>query len=133
MKLAKVPPNIINANNNLTDCWYIILNLQGKNESLISEIIKFLKGIFQSDSPSVLLFVLALSSLSFISRKEKVYLLEKCKIAKHTHKVFVDDLKLFATTRATIVKQLDIVTNFSEDIGTKFGEDKCASLQIERG
>ena len=31
------------------------------------------------------------------------------------------------------MKQLDIVTTFSEDIGMKFGEDKCAYLQIERG
>ena len=31
------------------------------------------------------------------------------------------------------MKQLDIVTTFSQDIGMKFGEDKCAYLQIERG
>ena len=31
LKLAKVPPDIINAISNLTDCWYTILNLQGKN------------------------------------------------------------------------------------------------------
>ena len=52
---------------------------------------------------------------------------------KHTHNFFVDDLKLFATNCATFMKQLDIVTTFSEDIGMKFGEDKCAYLQIERG
>ena len=57
----------------------------------------------------------------------------KRKIVKHTHNFFVDDLKLFAANRATLMKQLDIVTTFSEDIGMKFGEDKCAYLQIERG
>ena len=31
------------------------------------------------------------------------------------------------------MKQLDIVTTFSEDVGMKFGKDKCAYLQIERG
>ena len=65
--------------------------------------------------------------------KEKGYLLGKRKIVKHTHNLFVDDLKLFATNRATLMKQLDIVTTFSENIGMKFGEDKCAYLQIERG
>ena len=34
LKLAKVPLDIINAISNLTNCWYTILNLQGKNESL---------------------------------------------------------------------------------------------------
>ena len=99
----------------------------------MSEVIRFLKGIFQGDSLSVLLFVLALNPLSFMLKKEKGYLLGKRKIVKHTHNFFVDDLKLFAANRATLMKQLDIVTTFSEDIGMKFGEDKCAYLQIERG
>ena len=66
-------------------------------------------------------------------RKEKCYLLEKWKIVKHTHNFFVDDQKLFATNCATLMKQLDIVTTFSEDIGVRFGEDKCAYIQIKRG
>ena len=97
------------------------------------EIIRFLKEIFQGDSLYVPLFVLALNPLSFMLRKEKGYLLGKREIVKHTHNSFVDDLKLFATNRATLMKQLDIVTTFSEDIGMKFGEDECAYLQIERG
>ena len=133
LKLANVPLDIINAISNLTNCWYAILNLQGKNESLMSEVIRFLKGIFQGDSLSVLLFVLSLNPLSFILKKEKGYLLGKRKIVKHTHNFFVDDLKLFPANRATPMKQLDIVTTFSEDIGMKFGEDKCAYLQIKRG
>ena len=31
------------------------------------------------------------------------------------------------------MKQFDIVTTFSEDIGMKSGEDKCAYLQIKTG
>ena len=46
LKLAKLLLNIINTISNLTGYWYSILNLQGKNESLMSEAIKFLKGIF---------------------------------------------------------------------------------------
>ena len=131
LKLAKVPLDIISAISNLTNCWYTILNLQGKNESLMLEVIRFLKEMFQGNSISVLPFVLALNPLSFMLRKEKGYLLGKRKIVKHTHKLFVDDLKLFATNRATLMKQLNIVTTFSEDIGMKFG-DKRAYLQIEK-
>ena len=80
LKLAKVSLNIISAVSNLTNCWYTILNLQGKNESLMSEVIRFLKGIFQGDSLSVLLFVLALNPLSFMLKKEKGYLLGKRKL-----------------------------------------------------
>ena len=66
-------------------------------------------------------------------RKEKGYLLGKRKIAKYTHNFLVDDLKLFAANRAELMKQFDSVTTFSEDIGMKFVEDKCAYLQLERG
>ena len=30
-------------------------------------------------------------------------------------------------------KQLDLVTTFSNDIGMKFGQDKCAYIKIEKG
>ena len=33
----------------------------------------------------------------------------------------------------TIKRQLEVVTTFSNDIGMKFGENKCASLHIEKG
>ena len=39
---------------------------------------------------------------------------------------------MFATNCATLIKQLDIVTTFSEDIGIRLGEDKCAYVKIER-
>ena len=54
----------------------------------------------------------------------------KWKIAKYTHNFFFDDLKLFATNRATLIKQLDIVTTFSEDIGVKFDLDASIVLDV---
>lgn len=42
------------------------------------EVIKFLKGIFQGDGLSVLLFVLALSQLTIMLRKQNGHLLVKC-------------------------------------------------------
>ena len=95
-----------------------------KSESLMSEVIRFLNQIFQGDSLSVLLLVLTLTPLSFILKKEKGYLLEKWKTAKHNHNFFANDLKLLATNCAALMKQLEIVTDFSEDIGIKFGEDQ---------
>ena len=49
-----------------------------------------------------------------------------------THLFFVEDLKLFATNMSSAKTLLDLVT-FSQDIGMKFGESKCAYLMIERG
>ena len=50
-----------------------------------------------------------------------------------THLFFVDDLKSFAPNMNSMKLLLDLVTQFSKDISMKFGESKCAYLQIERG
>ena len=50
-----------------------------------------------------------------------------------THLFFVDDLKLLATTLERTLKQLDIVTTFSKDVGMTFGTDKCAYSYVECG
>ena len=50
-----------------------------------------------------------------------------------THNFFVDDLKLYASSISILKKQLDLVTTFSNDIGMKFGQDKCAYIKIEKG
>ena len=50
-----------------------------------------------------------------------------------THLFFVDDLKLFASNMKDIKKMLTLVTEFSNDIGMKFGEAKCSFTTIKRG
>ena len=49
------------------------------------------------------------------------------------HNFFVDDIKLYASSISILKKQLDLVTTFSNDIGMKFGQDKCAYIKIEKG
>ena len=63
LKLAKVPENIINAIENLTQSWNTILHLNGNNENVTSSLIKTVKGIYQGDSLSVMLFVVSLNPL----------------------------------------------------------------------
>ena len=46
---------------------------------------------------------------------------------------FVDDLKLYATNMNQMRQLLDRVTQFSRDIGMKFGDSKCAYMVIKRG
>ena len=57
----------------VTTQWCATLHLKGKNKTLTSDAIKFLKGIFQGDSLSVLLFILTVNPLSFMLRNIKGY------------------------------------------------------------
>ena len=112
LKLAKIPNNIISAIENLAESWYTILHLNGNNETIVSDLIKIIKGIYQGDSLSVMLFVLALNPLSHLLRMRNGYPYGKIRHYQHTHNFFVDDLKLFSTNMNNIKSLLDIVTIF---------------------
>ena len=90
------------------------------------------RGIFQGDSLSPLLFVIALIPLSLVLRKMKPSY-EFTNKEKINHLLFMDDLKLFAKNENGIDSLVQTVRVFSEDIGMEFGTDKCALLVIKRG
>ena len=84
--------------------------------------------IFQGDSVSPLLFVLAMNPLSILlnnldngyrvnSRNEK-------KAQKISHLFYMDDIKLYLPNREESKRQVEIVKEFSDDIRMNFGLDK---------
>ena len=100
----------------------------------MSDLIRYLRGIFQGDSLSVLLFILAVNPLSLLN-KLKGYKMGSSsnRNTNITHLFFVDDLKLYASNLQEATKLFDLATIFSNDIRMKFGERKCAYLKIEKG
>ena len=91
------------------------------------------RGIFQGDSLSPLVFVLALILLSLILRKAKAaYEFSESK-EKINHLLFMDDLKLYSRSEKGLDSLLQTVHVFSEDIGIEFGVEKCAMLLMEKG
>ena len=91
------------------------------------------RGIFQGDSLSPLVFVLALIPLSLILRKAKAaYEFSESK-EKINHLLFMDDLKLYSRSEKGLDSLLQTVHVFSEDIGIEFGVEKCAMLLMEKG
>ena len=97
--------------------------------------IDYLTGILQGDCLSLILFVLCVNPLSHLLKDTEGYLTGQPsqRNISITHLLFVDDLKTFAKSGTTALKQLDIITTFTNDIGMKFGGDKCAYLNVERG
>ena len=77
--------------------------------------------------------MLCLNPLSFLLQNLKGYSYGKSRNHTLAHNVFVDDLKLYASSISILKKQLDRLTTFSNDIGMKFGQDKCAYIKIEKG
>ena len=88
------------------------------------------QGIFQGDSLSPLVFVLALIPLSLILRKAKAAYEFSDSKEKINHLLFMDDLNLYSRSE----KRLDSLVQFvfSVDIGIEFRIEKCTMLVMEK-
>ena len=85
------------------------------------------QDLFQEDSLSLLVFVLALIPLSLILRKAKaVY-----EFSGSKEKIlFTDDLKLYSCNEKELDSLVQTMHIFSKDIGVEFGIKKCTILVI---
>ena len=134
LKLAKLPPLIVTAIDTLTKSWATNKHISGQNVSFTSNLVEYKNGIFQGDGLPVLLFILSMNPLSFMLNRSNCYSIGKgnSREINVTHLFFVDDLKLFAPNINAMKLLIDLVTQFSKDIGMKLGESKCTYLHIER-
>ena len=109
--------------------WRTVLTANGK---FLGEV-EIRRGIFQGDTLSPLLFVVAMIPLTLLLRKEKMgYRFGEAK-QRINHLLFMDDLKLFGGNLEEVEKLCDVVHNFSRDIGMEFGMKKCAVLEMRKG
>jgi Reverse transcriptase (RNA-dependent DNA polymerase) len=92
------------------------------------------RGIFQGDSLSPLLFIIAMLPLSVIlNNTKKGFKLDVDSTVKVNHLLYMDDLKLFASSLREITELTNTVSNFSKDIGMEFGLQKCAVMEVKKG
>ena len=135
LELEKVPERIITAIKTLMKKWSTNVNIQYGATSIESQPIQYLRGIFQGDSGSVLLFFLSVNPLSYLLNKLQGYGIGKTgnRNQNISHLFFIDDLKLFATNINQMKLLLDQVPQFSNDIGMKFGQSKCSYMVVEKG
>ena len=91
------------------------------------------RGIFQGDSLSLLVFVLALIPLIVILRKAKAAYEFSERKEKINHILFMGDLKFNSRNEKDLDLLVWTIRVFSEDIGMEFGIEKCSMLVTEKG
>ena len=134
LELAKVPPDTIEAIKRLSKGWETKATLQATNGTIETDSIKYRRGILQGDSLSVIFYVLSVNPASFLlERTQQGYELGEAFRQIINHLFFVDDLKLYARSKQMAMLLLDIITTFTNDVGMKFGEAKCAYVYVFRG
>ena len=103
--------------------WTTILQLKYENGEMVLKNVKIKRGIFEGDSLSPLRFCLSNDPLSPICQKfDKIGLL-----------LYMNNLKLYASTENMLKSLINIVEKFSTDITMMFGLDKYATVSIEKG
>ena len=73
--------------------------------------------------------------MSFLLKKLKRYQISPSgkRDTTRNHLFFVDHLKLITVNLNLLKQQLDLVTQFSSNIGMIFGDSECAFLAIDKG
>ena len=128
LDLFGVEENIKSLLVNSIEKWKVMLCL-GNSE--LDEV-ENKRGIFQGDSLSPLVFLLALIPLSLILRKTKAaYEFSESK-EKINYFLFMDDLKLHSRSEKGLDSLVQTLRVFSEDIEMQFGIEKCAVLVTEK-
>ena len=128
LDLFGVAENIKSLLVNSMEKWKVML-CSGNSE--LGEV-EIKRGIFQGDSLSPLMFVLALIPLNLILRKAKTAYEFSVSKDKINHLLFRDDLKLHSRNEKELDSLVQRACVFS-DIGMQFGIKKCAILVMEKG
>ena len=129
LRLTGVAENIRNFLERTMSDWKTVLTSSGEDLGEVG--IK--RGIFQGDTLSPLLFVVAMIPLSIVLNNEAMGYKFGKEGKKINHLLFMDDLKLYGGSREEVEGLVGLVKKFSDDIGMEFGIDKCATLEIRHG
>lgn len=129
LNLTKVAENVKTLLIGSMDNWKTMLTSNGERLGEVG--IK--RGIFQGDSLSPLLFILAMMPLTLLLRRERMGYKFGSEKRNVNHLLFMDDLKLYGKNEEELERLVEVVKTFSNDIGMEFGMDKCAVLVLKRG
>lgn len=133
LQMYHIEPHICQFLRYATTQWRTNLILAESNTRHDAGMISVKRGIFQGDSLSPLWFCLALRPLtSMLNNLHKGYSLHEGN-TNISHLLYMDDLKLYAKTKAHLQDLLKCTEKFSDDIQMKFGLDKCKTSAMVKG
>ena len=91
------------------------------------------RGISQGDTPSPVIFIIAVMPINHILRKCTTGYKLKRSQEKINHLMYMDDIKLFAKNKKELETLKYAIRIYSQDIGMEFGIEKCAMLVMKSG
>lgn len=134
LSMHGINEKVINLLQFLMRTWRTSLLVHNRDEIKKSGSININRGVFQGDTLSVVWFCMAINPLSMLLRSTDYgYIIDKARLIKINHSLYIDDLKLYGANFDQIRRLLEVVSQFSDSIGMSFGIEKCATLEVRRG
>jgi hypothetical protein len=132
LELIWIKNKVIAFTKKLMTYWKTHTRLHVENELIETEDIKIQCGIFPGDSLSPLLFCISLIPLTEQLNRLNTGYEEHITKTNISHLLYTDDLKLIAKSEEELLKQIQTIKSFSDDIHMDFGLEKCAKITFKK-
>eukprot|EP00794_Sanderia_malayensis_P009458 gene9458-biopygen7807 len=125
LEAMKAPRIVTNTIRRVMPHWRTAFNFVSSGRPCRTKELPIVRGLFQGDSLSPLLFCLAIAPLSAaIRRRCAAYTIRDNETISHL--LYMDDLKVYLPTQKDLEKAIRVVERASRAIGMELGLRKCA-------
>lgn len=134
LRINRFPTWICRVVDNLSDSWNTRIAVKTTKGYEVSSPINFNRGLPQGDALCPRLFTLSLNPVAWKLSSTEGYRLSKPVVGNNiTHLLYVDDLKVFASSQAKLNRVLKMTEEAMGDIGLLWNPKKCNVLHARRG
>ena len=118
---------------NLCGSWSTRIVATTKLGSETSWPIYFKKGLHRGDVLCPRLFMLSINPVAWKLNAMECWKLSKPIGSKETHLLFIDDLKVFAASKAKLYRVLKVTKSAMGDLGLQWNPKKCSVIHVKKG
>ncbi|XP_068750863.1 uncharacterized protein [Montipora capricornis] len=134
LRINRFPTWICRVVDNLSDSWNTRIAVKTMKGHEVSPPINFNRGLPQGDALCPRLFTLCLNPVAWKLSSTEGYRLSKPVVGNNiTNLLYVDDLRIFASSQAKLNRVLKMTEEAMGDIGLLWNPKKCNVLHVRRG
>ena len=133
LEIHRFPRKLVTIFISIMKCWNVYIQIPVKEGYKDSRNIQLLSGILQGDTYCPQLYCLSKNVVGWVIRSSEGYKISKPISLKVTHTLFIDDLKGYVKSFASLVFMLNLIKKYMKDAGLEWNPKKCKFFALIRG